>query len=395
MLLQVLREEQRRNQKWEERWARSAEPTMGTETEKQRPAHGQIISVPHKDTVRLLEVYVKRSLSLNDSSLRAKQPGKKEKWVTMSKNHRRSSSDPSLHLDKGLNYSEFDMLSVVESQTNEPERDPEEPNKPEIKSKKSKKSKKPSFWKSLLGVFSQKSNEDKDEDQDCPSEVFDDSEQSTNCLPITQISLQKKSLRKKSLRKKLSKRLSLRSKRSGKDLNPSDITGVEAVVSVTPIDSYYEKMSEELEKIVHEVKEKEETETLSDDEVINRIIALTKQEGDAIYDKLKDNPTLSNFFQRLSYSSFQKMADAYLEKEATPTHMPPTVLPTAPELVKLAFTLDFTARIAGLSKQNMGHITCLGNRYLLDRFEYRQACTDHPWSDSEDVDGVALTDKIH
>lgn len=67
------------------------------------------------------------------------------------------------------------------------------------------------------------------------------------------------------------------------------------------------------------------------------------------------------------------LADAYLEKETTtPTHNPPAVHPTAPELVKLAFTLDFTARIAGLSKQNLGHITCLGNRYLQDRFEYTQ-----------------------
>jgi len=74
----------------------------------------------------------------------------------------------------------------------------------------------------------------------------------------------------------------------------------------------------------------------------------------------------------MSYSSFQKLADAYLETEASPAHKPPSVLPTAPELVKLAFTLDFTARIAGLNKQNVGHITGLGYRYLQDRFEYQQ-----------------------
>ncbi|KAM4741848.1 uncharacterized protein FYW61_003156 [Anableps anableps] len=362
---------------------------METETEKQRPAHGQIISVPHKDTVRLLEVYVKRSLSLNDGSLGIKKAGKKEKWVTMSKTHRRSSSDPSLHLHEGLNHSESGMLTAVEPRTDEPVRDPEESEEPAIKSKKSKKIKK-SFWKTFLGIFK---NEDKDEDRDSPSEVFDDSDQSMNCLPTTQISLQKKSLRKKTLRRKFSKRLSLRSNRFGKDLNSTDSTGVEAVISVEPTYSYYEKVSEELEKIVHEVKEKEETETLSNEEVIERIVALTIQEGDAIDGKLKDNPTLSSFFQRMSYSSFQKLADAYLEKEATPTHKPLTVLPTAPELVKLAFTLDFTARVAGLSKQNVGHITCLGNRYLQDRFEYKQACTDHPWSDSDDVDSVAQTDK--
>lgn len=363
---------------------------MEAETETVRPAHGQIISVPHKDTVRLLEVYVTRSLSLNDGSLRSKKEVKKEKWVTMPKRYRRSSSDPSLHLHEGLNHRESGTFSEAEPQANESVRHPKEPEQPATKSKRSKKTKKPSFWRTLLGIFK---NEDKDEDRDSPSEVFDTSDQSTNCLPTTQISSHKKSLRKKSLRRKLSKKLSLRSSRVGKDLNSIDSTGVEAVISVEAPNSYYEKMSEELEKIVHEVKDKEETETLSSEEVIRRIIALTKQEGDAIDGKLKDNPTLSGFFQRMSYSSFQKLADAYLETEATPTHNPPTVLPTAPELVKLAFTLDFTARIAGLSKQNLGHITCLGNRYLQDRFEYKQACTEHPWSDSDDVDGVPPTDK--
>lgn len=84
----------------------------------------------------------------------------------------------------------------------------------------------------------------------------------------------------------------------------------------------------------------------------------------------------------MSYSSFQKLADAYLENEATPTHNPPTVPPTAPELVKLALTYDFTAKIVRLSKQNIGHITGLGNRYLQDRFEYKQVRlrpVEHRW----------------
>lgn len=94
-----------------------------------------------------------------------------------------------------------------------------------------------------------------------------------------------------------------------------------------------------------------------------------------IFLQLKDNPTLTNFFQAMTYSSFQILADAYLKEEASPIHNPPTVLPTAPELVKLAFTYDFTAKVARLSKQNVGHITGLGNRYLQDRFEYQQVRT--------------------
>ncbi|XP_044070682.1 uncharacterized protein LOC122884618 [Siniperca chuatsi] len=352
---------------------------METQRETQRPNNGQLISVPHKDTIRLLEVYVKRSLSVNDGTLGNKRAEGKEKWVTMPRKQRRHSSDPSLHLAGELNGEEIGTFSAVEAPTNHPETRPEESVKP---TKKSKKNKKSSFWKSLVGIFYRKNNEEKDEEQDSPSEVPEvcqaevASDTVTTCLPTTPVTKRKPS-RRNSLKRRFSKRrLSLtKPNKSGKDRNPADITRVEAVVSVESTYSYYEKVSEELERIVHEVQEKEEVERLSDEEVINRIIALTKQQGDAIEDKLKDNPTLNNFFQRMSYSSFQTLADAYLEKEASPIHNPPTVLPTAPELVKLAFTYDFTARIAGLSKQNIGHITGLGNRYLQDRFEYRQAST--------------------
>ncbi|XP_026162966.1 uncharacterized protein LOC113130491 [Mastacembelus armatus] len=365
----------------------TSDPTMETQVEKQRPNNGQLILVPHSDTIRLLEVYVKRSLSLNDGAVGDKMVGRKEKWVTKKK--RRHSSDPSLHLMDDFHNKDSSTVFAEETPTSQPETLPEEVEK---LSKKNKKSKKPSFWKNVFGIFFRKNNEDKDEEPDSPSEMpetteeNEDSEAVTTCLPTTPVTLPKKrSMRRRSIKRRFSKRLSLiKPVKPTKDINPADITGVEGVISVEPTYSYYEKVSEELEKIVLEVKEKEEVQTLSDEEVINRIIALTKEQGDAIDDKLKDNPTLNNFFQGLSYSSFQKLADAYLEKEASPTFIPFTVPPTAPELVKLAFTLDFTARIAGLSRQNMGHITGLGNRYLQDRFEYKQACSDHPWSASED-----------
>ncbi|XP_078105180.1 uncharacterized protein LOC144517154 [Sander vitreus] len=358
---------------------------METQTETQRPNNGQLIFVPHKDTIRLLEVYVKRSLSVNDGTLGVKRAGRKEKWVTMPRKLRRHSSDPSLHLADGLN-NKIGTFSAVELPAAPPEKRPEEAEK---LPKKSKKNKKPSLWKSFLDFFSRKTNEEINEEQDGPLEMAEATSAEdtvTTCLPISpDLSPKRKATRKKSIKRRFSKRhLSLtKQNKPGKDLHPADITRVEAVVSVEPTEYYYEKVSEELEKIVHEVQGKEEVQPLSDEDVIDRIINLTKEEGDAIEIKLKDNPTLNSFFQGMSYSSFQKLADAYLETEALPTHNPPTVLPTAPELVKLAFTLDFTARIAGLSKQNIGHITGLGHRYLQDRFKYQQACTSHPGSNSD------------
>ncbi|XP_077582850.1 uncharacterized protein LOC144203334 [Stigmatopora nigra] len=329
--------------------------------------YNPVISVAPNDTRRLLEVYVKRSLSLNDECLGIKRPERKLKWVTIPK--RRHSSDPSIHLSGGLTDEDFES----------PAPDPLPPDN--MVGRKSKKNKKPSLWTKFVGLFSRRNSEEKDQ-QECPVDIAETSEDDSDriaatCLPAAVPTLSpKKSSRRLTLKRRFSKkRLSLKMNKR-EELNPADITGVEAMVSVEPNISYYEKVSEELEKILHELKEQEEVVPMSDEEVLNRIISLTKEQGDAIDLKIKDNSTLNSFFQRMTYSSFQKLADAYLETEATPK--PPAVLPTAPELVKLAFTLDFTARVAGVSRQNVGHITGLGNRYLQDRFEYKQACSDHP-----------------
>ncbi|XP_028303134.1 uncharacterized protein LOC114463653 [Gouania willdenowi] len=352
---------------------------METHTEKEKPANGQLIYVPPNDTVRLLEVYVKRSLSLNDGTLglNSVNAREKEKWVPVRRRIRRHSSDPSFLNIEGCSETR-DNVSVAELRIDEEEETPKKI------SKQSKKIKKPTFWKTFLGFFSRKTNEDKDEEHDVPAEKPEDPEATDAFLPSTPVTPRKKTLRKRSMRRRFSKRrLSLiKLNKPGKELHTTDITGVEGIVSVEPTNSYYENVSAELEKIVHEVKVEEKP--LSNEELIERFIALTKEEGDAMDVKLKENPTLSSFFQKITYSSFKKLADAYLEKEVSIPKKTPTVPPTAPELVKLAFTLDFTARMAMLSKQNVVYITGLGNRYLQDQFEYTQACTDHPWSDSDD-----------
>lgn len=206
---------------------------METQTETQRPNNGQLISVPHKDTIRLLEVYVKRSLSLNDGALSYKRSKRKEKWVTMPTKQRRHSSDPSLHLADGLSDKEIGTFSGVEPPTRQPETHPEESEKP---TKKSKKKKKPSFWKSFLGIFSRKSNEEKDDEQCGPSEIQEVSEaeqasdSATACLPTNPVVVQKrKSMRRKSIKRRFSKKhLSLtKPNKPGKDLNTADITRVE------------------------------------------------------------------------------------------------------------------------------------------------------------------------
>ncbi|CAL8337526.1 unnamed protein product [Merluccius merluccius] len=380
---------------------------METPGEPKEPPCGQLISVNRKDTSRLLEVYVKRSLSLNDGAKPPEsRPQRKNKWVMMPerpRRMRRHSSDPSLHLspiadnspiaddspiaDQGLTFFPSSPCTtetpgkLPEEEVEEEEEEDEEEKgevteekemKPEVSV--SKKRKKPTLLKAFLGLFSKKwGEEDQEEEiQRGATDVFPARQEelpevSATCLPLAHGTGQKKkSKRRSSIRRRLSFKKSVRSIK--------DITSVEAIVSVAPTDIYFENVSQEMELIVHQVKDQENEKVLTDEEVINRIIALTKNEGDAIDEKLKENPTLSNFFKGMSYSSFKKLADTYLEEETTPVEIRPVA---APELVQLAFTLDFTAMVAGLSRQNAGHISSLGKLYLQDRFKYIQV--SHRW----------------
>ncbi|KAK6321760.1 hypothetical protein J4Q44_G00087360 [Coregonus suidteri] len=364
-------------------------------TEKAMPKNAQLLSIGHKDTCRLLEVYVKRSISLNDGTREnQRSPTKPQKWVTLSEKHRRVRR----HSRDTLITLEPSTPDVGIASSTPPDEEVAIPNVPRVenpgpadiaenetstelenKSKKGKKkSKKTSLWKGFLGFFSAKGSDKKDEQ-----------ESGTEKDGLSQGTLQKKkSIRRRSSMRTLSLRKSQIDSHRGSVKRPlardrantTDITGVESVLSVCPTDSYYEKVSEELEKIVHEVKETDTA--LTDEEVIKRIIVLMKQQGDIIDNKLKENPSLSSFFQKLSYSTFQQLADTYVETE-TPTGQSRQTRHTAgpgpvnaPELVKLAFTLDFTARVACLSRHSKGHIMGMGHRYLENRFTQTQVNPD-------------------
>ncbi len=62
------------------------------------------------------------------------------------------------------------------------------------------------------------------------------------------------------------------------------------------------------------------------------------------------------------------MADQYVQSEVPNNKTQPPVV--APELVKFAFTLDFTARVANLHRQATGQVMGFGNQYLQDRFTH-------------------------
>lgn len=196
--------------------------SMEVHGENRKSVNGQLISVPHRDTIRLLEVYITRSLSLNDSEYDNKKSKRKEKWVTNPRRKRLHSSDPSIHMPELPNGIETGSFPVFEPSSQQLEKTDQESHTVTRKSKKNKKS---SFWKNLLGFFSLK-NEEKSEEEDDPPEIPEvpqlagSSDSVTTYVPNTPTAQQKKKmLRKKPMRKRFSKqKLSLtKQNRSGKD----------------------------------------------------------------------------------------------------------------------------------------------------------------------------------
>ncbi|KAI4902997.1 hypothetical protein NFI96_012027, partial [Prochilodus magdalenae] len=444
----------------------------------------QVLLVGEKDSKRLLEAYVQRSLSLNEG---AQSPHHRKrrtnKWVSLAekdKRERKHSSDTSIHLNasdsvedlgKDEAFSEPETKSKLHGTSDKPERKPKlwkkrgplsrndgsnasqksdgkhkkwflpfdkdkrdskQPNKTskqEIKDetlpqtpladqlessteakkpKEIKKTKKTSVWKSVLEWFS-RGYTDKQEEQNGEDtttiEVLPPPEVSTPpalCLPLSDVLSSGDAFtlhRRASGRKRSQRKMSL--KRRSRDLGLDKATGrpltldlssdtheptVKSIEEVKPTSAYYEKMSEELQKIVHEVKNSpvEDNRTvldtvppMSQEEVIERIIALIKQQGDVMDVMLKENPTISSYFSKLSYGSFQQLADQYVQSELPQQKCQPSI--AAPELVKFAFTLDFTARVAGLSRHAPGHILGFGNQYLKERFTHTSE--SHPYID--------------
>lgn len=77
------------------------------------------------------------------------------------------------------------------------------------------------------------------------------------------------------------------------------------------------------------------------------------------------NSNVNTFYQMLSYGYFQQLADFYVEGE-TPGPLPAGT--GDPALVRFAFTLDFTAKLAHLYNNALCRIVDFGIQYLHDRF---------------------------
>ncbi|KAM8977794.1 uncharacterized protein RCH25_049783 [Pelodytes ibericus] len=157
-------------------------------------------------------------------------------------------------------------------------------------------------------------------------------------------------------------------------------------------DCYYQKVSTEIELIVKESDKPNErkqsmgAESNCDaseedpDALIKKIVSILRKQGDEWNSKIKEDPTVNSFFRNISYNSFKQLADVYVDKE-----IKYKVADATSEELKFAYSIHLTAQVAGLSCHPVNRIMGFGNRYLEDtltRFSYGKK----NWDSNVDTD---------
>ncbi|XP_063274293.1 apoptosis facilitator Bcl-2-like protein 14 isoform X2 [Prinia subflava] len=99
------------------------------------------------------------------------------------------------------------------------------------------------------------------------------------------------------------------------------------------------------------------------DEAIRRIVALLRSAGDELDRQVREDARLQLFFRDMSYSSFKSLADAYVQRELTASR--PNV---NPQEVQFAYTAHLTATVAGICSQAVNRVMGFGTRYLDESF---------------------------
>ncbi|XP_038676613.1 uncharacterized protein LOC119978807 [Scyliorhinus canicula] len=357
---------------------------------------------------RVVEVYIKRSLSLKEDGSRFKEL----KWRSLpakvpqiSVSHRygagsselatrgRARGTVSQASEDGTALSASNSLSAEPDMVKEGGKG---------RSKDKKKGKKSQTFLGKIASFLWRKKGDEKKDEGCkrskesappqverpPDETGEqlDTQGAPEELATTHKS---KSKRKSSLRRVFSfKRNNLEVKESGsggpgtstskavrpKHLDLRDVCRPRPGKADRGSEHLYEQVSDEVDRIVRTLESSEGNENNlnrrrlrqeadglkeSVDSSICKIIEILQNVGDHVDTELQGNPLLSTFFKDISYNSFKELADQYIEREVSSK-----VTQENPDLVKFAFTLDFTAKVAGICNHQIKRITGFGSQYL-------------------------------
>ncbi|XP_018104663.1 uncharacterized protein LOC108709393 isoform X2 [Xenopus laevis] len=380
---------------------------------------GKFSSLDKREAKKVLERYVKRSLSNSSEKTGYKGTVKRQKEV------QRSASDLSRPGTLSVIMKESKLAQRMperkEAQTEESLKiistTDEEVNPDLVKSTDnadaSQNVKKQSWFKNFFGSLFKKKDDKKEE-------------RTTSCVPEDNATISSEPVHPQPPKKTIGRKNSIRKafsfkKKAAEEVNVSQAEAdcesnskpkKPTVLQLQHIcrpssfrgskkkkDHFYDKVTNEIEQIVkesdnlaaHTRKESLGDELTSEeaedpDVLIKKIVSILRKEGDKLNKKVKEDPTLSSFFREISYNSFKNLADVYVDKEVKNK-----VSDVMPEDIQFAYSVDFTAKVACISSHPVNRIMGFGSRYLQDTFpcpSYKR----RPWSNSVDQDDVISPD---
>ncbi|XP_009705755.1 PREDICTED: apoptosis facilitator Bcl-2-like protein 14 [Cariama cristata] len=371
----------------------------------ERQALGKILSLDRQGAKKVLEIYVRRSLSCCENSLAAKKTlqeraggrGRKAGGLQRSKSEfcKYSCAKLSPKKDQEEEPKAPDLDEALDDDSKAPRDIPKEELDPKRKSTKHSSQGKTqrSWFKSFLNFLFKKSPEDqkesagqktKEKDAKAPHSSKSEGARRPRGDLSTSPPLGRAPKRRPSLKRVFS------FKKHGEEERGEMVAGARAKrPSCLPLrhvqapampadaeqpDGYYARVSEEIGLIV-QGSESQGSRTRGRgepprpagtdgvDEAIRRIVALLQSAGDELDRQVKKDAQLRMFFRDMSYSSFKNLADAYVHREMTASR--PDV---NPQEIQFAFAVHLTAKVAGICNQAVNRIMGFGTRYLEDSF---------------------------
>ncbi|XP_004934936.3 apoptosis facilitator Bcl-2-like protein 14 isoform X2 [Gallus gallus] len=361
---------------------------------------GSILSLDRRGAKKVLEIYVRRSLSCCENTHaakerlqeRAKGKGRKAALLQRSESDfgKYSHAKHSLKKEQEEEAKELGLEEAVveESKASAPGEDPKVEPEPKRKSTKSSSPQgkaQHTWFKSFLNLLFKRSPEEqkenvgqkaKEKDLRTPYSSKTEGARRPRANTCTSPTLGKASRRRPSLKKVFSFKKNVEEERgeAGARAKRPGCLPLRHVLASSPTEAeqpegYYARVSEEVGLIVQGSGERRAERlpgpTCTDgvDEAIREIVALLQEAGDELDRQVKEDVRLRTFFKDMSYSSFKNLADAYVRREMTASR--PNV---NPQEIQFAFTVHLTARVAGICNQAVNRIMGFGTRYLEDSF---------------------------
>ncbi|XP_053854254.1 apoptosis facilitator Bcl-2-like protein 14 isoform X2 [Vidua macroura] len=370
---------------------------------------GKILSLDRREAKKVLEIYVKRSLSCHENSLVAKKSlqekdrgrGRKTDGLQRSESDfcTHSCARPSPRKDQEERLKTPDLEETLGDDSKAPQEVPKEGLKAKRKSTKNSSQgktqhsgSKPALLKGFLNLFLKKSPEDQKENtgqkakekdvkalQGSKPEGAKKHRVDSSTSPALGRALKKKpSLKKVFSLKKHGEEERGEPGSGARSKRPSCLPLWHVLAPAQPEaerpDGYYTQVSEEVGQIVQGSESRGGTAggcgeppqppgTDGVDEAIRRIVALLRSAGDELDRQVREDARLQLFFRDMSYSSFKNLADAYVQRELTASR--PNV---NPQEIQFAYTVHLTATVAGICSQAVNRIMGFGTRYLDDSF---------------------------